>query len=49
MNGLAYILMVVWWVHGIAVAKGFWLVTLCIFLPPASFVVSMSWLMERFA
>lgn len=32
---------IVWWAHGVAVAKGFWLTAACFILPPAAWVVSM--------
>ena len=40
------LIIIVWWVHGAAVAQGFWETLGCIFLPPYAWVVSLQWIME---
>lgn len=41
MRSLAELLLIAWWVHGVAVAQGFWMTAGCVVLPPMAFVVSM--------
>lgn len=41
MNELIRLLAIIWWVHGIAVAKGFWMTVFCFVMPPVAWVVSM--------
>lgn len=40
-------LMLVFWVFGIAVVKGFWLTVLAVCLPPAAWVFAAQWIIER--
>lgn len=46
--GFSALFLIVWWVHGLAVAKGFWMTFFCLF-PIVSWVVSTSWIIERFS
>ncbi len=48
MKHLCHLFFVIWWFHGIAVASGFWM-TLIALCPPIGMVISMMWLMEKFA
>lgn len=41
MRHLVELLLIIWWVYGIAVAQGFWMTAGCVVLPPLAFVVSM--------
>ena len=41
MKDFAELLLIVWWVHGVAVAQGFWMTAGRVCLPPMAFVVSM--------
>lgn len=41
-----YVIMIGSWVSGIAVAKGFWMTLMSVFIPPASWVVLASHLLN---
>ena len=34
------------WVHGIAVAKGFWMTLLSVVFPPVAYVISAGWISD---
>lgn len=44
MEALVKLVLVVWWIHGIVVAKGFFLTLLSCIFPPFSWCVSMFYL-----
>lgn len=46
---ITYLVMVVFWVLGIAVAKGFWLTAFTVFVPPAAWVLFAQYVLERLA
>ena len=41
---LLYLVMIISWVMGIAIAKGFWLTTGAIFIPPLAWVLLAQWI-----
>lgn len=48
MKHLTSLFILMWWIHGIAVVKGFWLTLLAFVFPPAAWYFSMVWFTERF-
>jgi hypothetical protein len=48
MKELVYLVLIACWVFGVALAKGFWMTALCIFVPVVSWVVVAQWILEMF-
>lgn len=46
MRFLIKFLLVIWWVHGLVVAKGFWWTLASFFIPVVSWYFSMQWLID---
>lgn len=46
-EAFTYFWMIITWVCGIAIAKGFWMTAACILVPPAAWVVVADYFIRR--